>query len=116
MIGAAAHDRDAPGDRADVDNAPFPRPPHRRQRKLTEPHGAEHVGFKLAAQDVERYLLDRTVLTISRIVDEDADGSEARLDGFDRGASGRFVGDVERKDLAADSRRSLSAAGFRAVA
>ena len=80
---------------------PFPGAPHRRQHELREPHCAKHVGLELAAHVVERYFLDRAVLAIARIVDENADRAEAPLDGFDRGAPRRLVGDVEREGLAA---------------
>ena len=48
------------------------------------------------------HLFQRAVLAVTRIVDENGDGTEALFRGLDRGPARGFIGDIERQCLAAE--------------
>ena len=75
------------------------RPPPRSrmpgERELDQADGAQQVRLELTPPPIQRDLLDRTVLRVSGVVDQDVEPAPLVLDGLDGVDALRLVGDVE---------------------
>lgn len=69
---------------------------------MRQPKPAEHICFELPSHEVEGNLLQRPILAIAGVVDENADRAEFALDCFDRALARGLVSDIERQRAAAD--------------
>jgi hypothetical protein len=98
---AATGEGEPAAHRAQVDDLAPPLGAHAGEHELAHPDQPEHIRVELAADLIHRHRLDRAILAVAGVVDENADRALLLRDGLYSLSHRPLVGDVEREQLGA---------------